>query len=758
MEYEYVGKGIAVSHSRAKACGTLPFACDIQLPRMLHMKLVLSPVAHGIVRHVDALQALALPGVAAVISCENAPMKPYNRGRVRASEEACDQETLFSRHVRFVGDRVAAVLAETPELALRAAALVKLDIEPLPAVMTPEAALAHPEIRLHEQDSVVRPGPVIYGDYDSAGGEVFVHRSSSQRISHISMETHCAVADYNPGLDRMTVWTPTQSTFGARSAICTLLDMTMSRVRVIKTPMGGSFGGKQEMILEPLAAYASKVTGRPVKLQLSRREAMLCTVVKHPLTSEMEVKFSPDRRINGLSLRVVLDAGAYQGVTPDYCISMSKKLSWVYDIENVSYFPVSVCTNTPVSGGYRGWGGPETTMLMENMMNAAARHFGMDPVELRLRNILPPYAVSRIGNFSLGNLPLEQVLRLGCERFRWTERRARTASQDRSGRYLRGVGMALATHTSGYFPRKPDWGTVVAKMEEDGSVQINCNVHDHGCGEVGAFQQIAAEVLSLPMAKIDILEGDTAYNALDNGCYTSRSVYVLGNAVKGACEKLLGEVDGYAAELLGCAKESLTHKNGTVFVRTNPDKCLTYSQIAYHAADHGRGALFVSHTHIPESNPGPASAHFAEVEVDTLTGLCRVVDYTAVHDVGRAINPASCRAQVGSAVQQGMGIVFCEKLEIDPATGRAKNADLQRYHVARAYDMPSLDITLLELPDENGPYGAKSIGESCYVPVAPTLIAAVNDALQTDLTALPLTPTVILSALKQRRGSAREEK
>lgn len=750
MDYRYIGKDIPVNDARAKASGQLAFAADLHLPGMLYMKLFLSPVAHGMVRSLDVSRALALPGVVKVLSYENTPGVLYNRGRVRATEQAPDQETLFTRHVRFVGDRIAAVVAETPEIAQRAVELIQAEIDPLPPIFDPEQALAEDARSIHEKDGVVRLPLIGYGDYASAQGEEFCHHTSSQRVSHIAMETHCAVADYKSASDHMTVWTATQSVFGARSAIATILGMPMSHIRVIKTPMGGSFGCKQEMILEPLAACAAKMTGRPVMLHFSRTEVMLCTMLKHPLDSHIKVKFSPQRTITGLQLDCRLDAGAYQTVSPDYAGSISKKLSWVYNIPNVEYRAVTVCTNTPTSGSYRGWGGPEAALIMENMMNAAARHFGMDPIELRLRNILPPYATSRINNFSLGNLPLEDALLLGRDRFHWAERKARLAKQDRSGRYVRGIGMALSTHTSGYFPRKGDWGTVVVKMEEDGSVHVNCNVHDHGCGEVMIFRSIVAEVLSISPDLVDLPEGDTAYNALDNGCYTSRSIYVLGRAILDASKLLLEQLKRNAGELLDCAPEELSHQDGVLFVTADPQRRCTYSQVAYYVADKGTEALFVSHTHVPVSNPGPAAAHFAEVEVDTYTGLCKVVDYLAVHDVGKALNPALCRGQVGSAVQQGMGLVFCEKLKLDPKTGRALNADLQRYHVARACDLPPIDILFIEKPDEEGPFGAKSIGESCYVPVAPALIAAVNDALGLELSQLPLDPPCILSALARR--------
>ena len=393
---------------------------------------------------------------------------------------------------------------------------------------------------------------------------------------------------------------------------------------------------------------------------------------------------------------------------------------------------------------------------MENMMNAAAQKFRCDPLELRLKNVLPPDAISKIGNFPLGDVRLEDVLRLGSERFRWSERRAAAQAQDRSSRYLKGVGLAVSTHTSGYYPRRLDWCTVTAKFEEDGSASFNCNIHDHGCGTVAALKNIAAEELSIPPDSIDFPEGDTAYNALDNGCYTSRTIYVTGRAVLETAQKLKSLLLENAARLMVCSAGDLACQNGEIFVTADPSRRKTYRDVICYAADQygSSGAIFVSHTYQPSSNPGPAAAHFAEVEVDTLTGLCRLTAFTAAHDVGKAINPELCRGQVGSALQQGMGLVFCEQVKIDPKTGQPLNATLQRYHVARACDFPHIETVLVENGSPEGPYGAKSIGESCFVPVAPALLAAVNDALQTDLTTLPLTPEKIIRAVQEKRKEA----
>lgn len=751
MEYAYIGKNLPLNNGPAKATGRLQYVGDIHLPRMMYMKLVLSPVAHGIVRSLNTRAAEELQGVAAVLTYENTTDKTYDRSRTRGNKPAPDQETLFVKHVRFAGDRIAAVIAETPEIARKAAELIHAEIDPLPFVLDPDQARKGTPYPIHEKNSVMERPDAGYGDYSGAEGEEFFHHSATQRVSHVTMETHCAVADYDPSTDHLTVYTATQDVYASRCTMSALFHMPLNHIRVIKTPMGGSFGSRHEMVLEPLAACGAKAVGRPVMLQFDRRESMLCTFLKHPVKSDIHAKFTSGKKLAGLSIDCQLDAGAYQTCSPAYADAIYTRFSWVYDVPNLEYRSASVCTNAPTSGSFRGWGSPEASYMIENMLNAAARKFSLDPIDLRMLSALEPNAVSRIGNYPLGNLPLKEALEKGRERFCWDERKADIASQDRTGRYLRGIGMAAATHTSGYYPRKGDWATVVVKMEEDGTVYVNCPVHDYGCGEVTAFQAIAGETLSISPDAVEIFEADTAYNAYDNGCFSSRVIYVMGRAVMEACKKLLERLKINAAEMLQCSIDKLSFADGEVFITNEPEHRCTYSQIAYYVADRGKESLFISHTYVPETNPGPAAVHFAEVEVDTYTGLCRVADYLAVHDVGTAINPEICRGQVGSALQQGIGMVFCEGIKLDPKSGRVTNADLQRYHVARACDLPQIDVLLIEHPDEEGPYGAKSIGEACFAPVGAALTAAVNDALSTDLTTLPLEPDCILNALNAQR-------
>ena len=741
--YRYIGKDFPSDQPASKASGALKYCSDIRLPGMLYLKLIVSPVPHGTVRSVDAEAARAVPGVARILTYEDTPDLSFSREAVHNPEIIPAQEPVFTRHVRFVGDRIGAVVAETPAAALHALSLVRLDIENAPAYLSPESALeASGASGTDDADSVVRIPAIGFGDYDSAEGSEFVQKTSVQRISHIAAENHCAAADYCPGTGEMTVYTPNESVFSVRSAVSGVTGLPMSRVRVRKTSSGGSFGSRQEVILEPVAALASMLTGRPVLFSMNRRETMLCTSCRHPVTGKIRARFTEDHRLTGIRLEAVLDAGAYQTVTPDLAVSMAKSLYGAYDYPNLECLPVCVCTNTPVSGIFRGRGGPEAAFIMETMLNGAARAFGTDPVELRLKNLLP-------GDPASAGSPLREVLELGKKEFRWEERKQRIARQDRSSRYLNGIGMAVSAHPVLQDPDHPVWSSAVLKMAEDGSVTISCSLHDRSFGQAAAMRKIAAEVLDMDPDRIAVCAEETAYGVPDCSFPAPASVFATGKAVETAARELKARILSHAAGMFGVPEEDVLYTEGTFCVIGHPRQVLTLAQAAGDCAVRSPGSLLVMHTCPAGPGSGPAAAHFAEVRIDTRTGKAEVTDYLAVQDVGTAVSPETCRSRIGSAVQQGIGAVFCEDLDISKSTGRARGSGPKRYPIARAAEMPRLSIRLAETPDPCGPFGAKSIGETAFEPCAPALLAAVNDALDADLASLPLTPSVILRTFRK---------
>ncbi|MGI6095302.1 MAG: xanthine dehydrogenase family protein molybdopterin-binding subunit [Lachnospiraceae bacterium] len=750
----YVGVSMSNDNAYGKVTGKVQYCGDLSAPGQLHMKIKGSEIAHGKVIQVDDAEAWKVPGVKAVYSCFNTPDTLYDRGRVAAYEGGAFQERLFDAHIRFMGERVAAVVADTVEHAEEACRKIKVEYETYPMAATMEAACKEDAPKIHETGNVQELDVVSCGDYDACEAEL-VHKSHTSwgRITHLSMETHTTRALYEKGANKLTVWTGCQTVFGIRSTLGDLLGMPYSKVRVIKTTMGGSFGCKQETITEPLAAYAAKDLEADVMLAYTREEQINNSMLKHSVKTEVESKVHPDGTIEGLKVRMMMDAGAYLTVSPSLAQKVGKKLGKVYRIPNIYYDGKVVCTNTAVNGSFRSWGSVEAALIYENHWNQVAEELHMDPVEFRLKNVHEAYELEPMYKVTVGNTHFKECLIRGRDAFRWEERRKACEEKNKKGgRYRYGAGMALASHTSSFYPYGADMANAVARIQDDGSLLVHVGVHDHGCGTVMAMKKIAAEVMEIDLEKVELKEADTDVSMYDYGCYASRTVYMLGQAVKKCCEDLKEQARHMAAIKMQCNYSVLQYEDGVFIKEDEPDKRMSLLETARYALGVMAEDLYAKATVHSRENPGVPAAHFTEVKVDTYSGMVEVVDCLSVHDVGKAVNPDMCIGQVGSGIQQGMGIALCEEIKIDPKTGKTLITNFKNYEVANAVDVPEYEALFIEEGNEFGPYGAKSIGEVVVVPVPPALVAAVNHALGTRLTDLPLTPSVILEALEKKEG------
>ena len=705
-KYKVIGKELSNDQAYGKVTGRVRYCSDMQSLGMLHMRLKAGTVAHGIIRRVDAEKALALPGVAAVYSCENTPDICYDR--------------------------------------------VTVEYEELPAAISVEEAAALEALPLHGDGNVYEVPSFEYGDFETARGEFF-HESRSHigRMTHLAMETQSCRAAYDASSDKLTIWSGCQSVFGVRSTVAQYLGMPYARVRVIKAPMGGSFGVRQETLLEPLTAYAARMLEADVKLVYTREEQIVNTMMKHSLDGTVKSRIRKDGTIEGLSMSCTLDAGAYLTVSRGYASTIGEKIAKVYRMPNIHFDARVVCTNTPINGSFRSWGSCEEALLLENHWNMVCREMGMDPVEFRLKNILYPYETEVVHKIPVGNVHFQECLLKGREVFCWEERKEACKKRNREQRrYRYGIGMALASHTSSFYPYRVDVASAAARIQEDGSLIIHVGIHDHGCGTVMAMKKIASEIMEIGLEKIELNEADTQNSLYDYGCYASRTVYSLGQSVKQCCEHILEMARETAAAALGCSKSFLRYRAGEFFKEMEETVRISLPEvIRYSIQTMGQDIYYANTTNAGE-NPGVAAAHFTEVQVDTYTGMTKIMHCLSVHDIGKAINPDLCRGQIGSGIQQGMGMALCEEIKIHPVTGQTLITNFKNYEVANACDLPDYQTLLIEEPENSGPFGAKSIGEVVVVPVAPAIVAAVNDALGTNLTRLPLTPAVILEALE----------
>ena len=751
-----VGTTRPIHDARQKAAGRAIYSGDITLPGMLHISVLFSPVPHAKIRAVHTEKAEAVPGVEAVLSCFNTPDRKFSQFLCIKGEEGLPaEERVFPDQVRFVGDRVACVVADKPETARTARDLIEVEYDELPFTTDMKEAL-------DGKINCIHPNGAVYGDFELDIGDEneveesaveTVTRSALARVSHITMEPHACAASYDSFSQRLTIWSSCQSVHAVRSVIADLFELPYHRVRVIKTTMGGSFGSKQEWVLEPIAAAAALATGRPVKLVFSRAETMASTISRCPLEAVVKSKVTRDGKLRSFDTDANLNAGAYLADSFDYVRVIGRKYFRCYTYPHMRYRGRAVCTNTPVSGAYRGWGSPELAILIEHNLNMAARNVGVDPVELRLINAAPPGTIDPINHESLGEMRFKECIERARDLFEWGKKREEDSLFNQtSKRYRRGSGIGCGGHINGYFPRVQDFAAVGMRMAEDGSVIANVTLHDHGCGAVTAHRMIIAETLGVPFEMIHIAEGDTDYTALDIGCLASRTVYVLGRTTMDCAEKLKRSMLDGVAELHAMDVGELEAKEGRVRSRDGSVNC-SYGEASTRIMRELQRELQVTHAYINKSNPSCTGVHFAQVEVDVLTGLVKILDYVAVHDVGRVINREMCVAQVQGAVLMGSGAALSEHMKTDARNGRSTST-LKDYHLVNAPDAPRIRVDFIEDGGTDGPFGAKSIGEASHVPVAPAIIAAVNEALDSDMCELPLSPDAILEFLAKRRVNA----
>lgn len=745
-EFKYIGHTHPVHDATQKVMGEVIYASDMKLHNMLYAKLLLSPIAHGRILSIDSSRAEKLPGVVKVFSHLNSPDKLYSRYRIIPDQVNCrEDERIFTDKVRFVGDRVAAVVARSFEVAVKAISLIDVQYEKLPALVTVEQSLEDKSVKIHDSGNLLYEYDLKYGEKEPLSEDhiTIETMTQTQKIHHAAMENHAYMANFDSS-GKLTIWSSCQGVYGVRTILADLLNLTYNNVRVIKAPIGGSFGGKQEAIFEPLVAFMSKDLRRPVKLALNREEAIVATMTRPATKSTITTAVSKYGKIKSCDVATLFDAGGYATSSIDNGYAMAKKLSRLYRVPQYSHKCKIVYTNTPVAGGARGWGGPEIVAPFEIHMDAVAKALEIDPVELRVRNLVHPGDVDKATNFSLGNARVIECLQRGAEEFQWTRRYSRGCVN--SSRYRKGVGVACAAHKNGMYGGFPEHSTMTIKMNEDGSFILNGCLHEVGCGTIRSIGLIAAEVLDVPLNMITVSEADTENSPYDFGSYGSRVTYICGECARQTAERVKDRILECASTIMQTPREYLSAEDGCVFRIGREQERLTYRDVATIAKTVNNRDIVVTHTYHGRSNPGAYGAHFAEVEVDSVTGMVKVTDYLAVHDVGRAINPGMVEGQIHGSVQMGIGYALYEEIKIS-GSGKVIDNSFRNYHIVNAPDMPNVRVLLIEAGGDDGPFEAKSIGEAATVPSAPAVINAINSALGTSLSDMPITPDKILAAL-----------
>ncbi len=753
-----VGRALPKVDAAGKVTGQTRYADDLKLPRMLSGKLLRSPRPHARIVRIDTSGAERLPGVRAVLTGRDLPV-PYGILPVSQDEHALAQD-----RVRFVGDPVAAVAAEDEETAALALREIRVEYEDLPAVFSLEEALApaEGEARIHgyaEAGNVhrtvsLRFGPVEEGFAlaDHVREDVFLYAGST----HLPMEEHAAVAHYGPD-GKLTLWSSTQVPHYLHRTLARVLGLPPGRIRVVATPVGGGFGGKTDPFPhEIVACKLAMVTGRPVKIALTREEVFACHRGRHPVLMSFRTGFTKDGRITAMRCRTYLDGGAYgsYGVASLYYTGALQTIT--YRIPAYGFEGLRAFTNKPPCGPKRGHGTPQPRFGLEIHLDKAAVELGLSPAELRRRLIVEEHTRT-VNWLRITSCGLRECLERVVEA---------SGFEDRWGRLPRGRGLGLACsgYLSGaglpiYWNELPHT-SVTVELDRQGGVTVRCGATDVGQGSDTVLATTVAEVLGLHPHEVRLVTADTERTPVDLGSYSSRVTFMMGNAALEAASRLRDLILRAVGEELGIPPEALTCAEGHVVTE---GRRLPFAEAA-RLAEARFGALSATGSYTPPAlagpykgsgvGPSPAysySACVVEVEADPETGVVVPRKVWLAHDVGRAINPILVEGQIEGSVYMALGEALMEEQAF--RRGRHRGPSLLDYKSPTVLEMPEVEAIIVESGDPEGPFGAKEVGQGPLLPVPPALCNAVYDALGVRVDEVPVTPDKVLAALeRERRG------
>jgi 4-hydroxybenzoyl-CoA reductase subunit alpha len=759
-----IGKPRRRVDSRGKVTGATRYADDLSFPRMLYCKLLRSPHPHALLRTIDTSRARTAPGVHLVLTGDDFPIR---YGILPVSQ---DEEPLCRGKVRMVGDPVAAVIAGSEESAREALALIEVEYELLPTISDVTEALrpADDGARIHEYGdggNIHKMVGFSFGDVEEALGSadrVFDDVFHYGGNTHLAMEQHASVALLDEN-GRLTLYSSTQTPHYVHRAIAKTLEIPAQKIRVIATPNGGGFGGKTDPFHhEIVVAKAALLTGRPVKVCLTREEVFLCHRGRHPVTMRLRTGVKADGSIVGMDLETLLDGGAYgsYGVASTFYTGALQTVT--YQVPRYRFRGCRVFTNKPPAGPKRGHGTPQPRFGQEVQLDRIAVALGRDPADLRLQQLVPAHSLTanwmRVETIALREC-IERVVDGSGWRDKWQKLP-----------YGRGVGLACGAYLCGaglpiYWNDLPHSG-VQLRLDRSGLVTLFCGATDVGQGSTDMLAAITAEILGLHPADIRLVTADTDLTPVDLGSYSSRVTLMAGNAAIQAAERAKELLASAVAAKLSIPDDRLVFAEGQVFDSEEPSNGVAFQDaVILGEAMHGTLGTVGSYRPPKPSarykgggvGPSPTysyTAAIAQVEVDPTTGWLRVEKIWIAHDIGRALNPLLARGQVEGGVYMGVGEALMEEQTMRRLPARLSSALIHKtpsmldYKSPTMLDMPEVETYLVEQPDERGPFGAKEVGQGPLLPIMPAIANAVFDAVGVRIDEIPITPEKILRAIR----------
>ena len=761
-----VGKPFRKVDANAKCVGQTKFADDIVLPRMLFCKLLRSHLPHALIKNIDASKALALPGVFAVVTGKDMPI---SYGILPVSQ---DEHALCIDKVRFIGDPVAAVAAIDEDVAFDAMNLIEVEYEPLNTISSIEEAVMIEEPRIHEYGDVGNVHKKVsleFGDVEEGFAEADLVREDTffyEGNTHLPMEQHAAVAHFDAD-KKITLWSSTQTPHYVHRALAKVLGLAASHIRVIATPNGGGFGGKSDPFNhEVVVCKLAMITGRPVKVTLTREEVFYCHRGRHPVLMKVKTGVKKDGAITGMHFQTFLDGGAYgsYGVASTFYTGALQTVT--YNVPRYKFQGLRAFTNKPPCGPKRGHGTPQPRFGLEVQLDKIAEQLKLDPAAIRRNHLAPANSLTanylRIGSMGLGTC-IDKVV----EGSDWKNKFSNWDQTNRKLPFGRGIGIAASSYLCGaglpiYWNSMPQSG-VQLRLDRQGGVCVMCGSTDIGQGSDSILAYIVAEVLGIDPFDIRVITADTDLTPVDLGSYSSRVTLMTGNAALQAAERARELLVLAVAEKLGVPIENLSLAERRVFDVENPEVGVSFAE-AVVLAESKFGTIGTVGSYSPPASagkykgagvgPSPAysySASVIEVDVDPDTGIVVVERVWIAHDIGKSINPMLVMGQVEGSVYMGLGEALMEEMTYRSNRNVVhKFPSMLEYKSPTTLEMCDVKTYLIEDPDPNGPYGAKEVGQGPLLPIMPAIANAVYDAVGVRIDEVPITPEKVMKALREK--------
>lgn len=755
--FDVVGQPVNRSDGYEKVTGRAKYVGDIKVPGMLYGKIFRSAKAHAVIKSLDTTKAKALDGVVAVVTYDDCPDIPFTTcGHPFPFDTPLDSRIL-NKHVRYVGDPIAAVAAVSKDIAERAVALIEAEYEELPAYFTPEDALKPDAYEIHEGlRNIAGENEFEIGNVDKAFSEaayVFEDELEMPIVTHSPIEPHISLVEIDHN-GRLTLHLSGQVPFIMRERLAYALGIKERDIRVIKGYVGGGFGGKQEPVHEQINCLLTMKTKKPVLLELTREECLATTRTRHAAKIKIRSALDKNYRFMARDIHVIHNTGAYSSHGHNVALNIATQCQVLYPVKNLRYEAKSVYTNILIAGAMRGYGMPQWTFAMESHVNNIAHRLHMNPLDFRNLNRFSKENPFDVQHLSMHTCGLNEAIEKGKAMIGWDSFKK---EEQKDSKFKKGIGVALCTYGQSCYPHSVELSSARISMNEDGSATLFIGCAEIGQGTDTVMAQIAAETLGIPFEWIHIYAGDTDICPFDVGAYASRQTYVAGMAVKNAAMACKEDILNFAEEHYGIPAQALDVKKGVIIRKEDGSEVCPLETLMHKVIYNFPHADYISHTgyHTPVDNMDTFGACFAEVTVDTGTGQVEVDKLVTLLDSGRIINPQTAYGQLygGSVMSYGYGLT--EQILIDPKTGRVYNDNLLDYKVPTSADVPDISALFVETDEPTSAYGNKSLGEPPNLAPAAAIRNAVCDALDGKVffNQIPLTPERVLMTIKEAEKS-----